>query len=179
METDGARVAEVVCHFIEGLADVASDVAIKTIAVGVSPRDIGIKPDGVKAYVANFGSLFTLASVSVIDIASDTVTSTIGIGGFDALVIALTPDGTKAYVAHTGSPFALGDISVIDTATDTVTTSFGVGNRPIFIAVTPDAAKAYVANVNSDTVSVIDTATDTVISTITVGDQPVDIAIKP
>jgi YVTN family beta-propeller protein len=159
--------------------DVVANRELKRIAVGNSPRDLAILPDSSKAYVANFGSLFTLASVSVLDLASDTVTRTIQIGGFDATLVEVSPNGTELYVGHTGSPFALGDISVLDPASDTVTRSFGVGHRPSIITFTPDGVKAYVANINSDTVSVIDTATDSVVTTVTVGDQPVDIAITP
>ena len=159
--------------------DAVRDVESRRVAVGAGPTDIAIRPDGAKVYVPNSRFSLTLGSVSVIDTASDTVSKTITIGGFDATIVAWNPAGTKAYVGHVGSPYALGDISVVSAASEAVTRSFGVGNRPVAIAFTSDGMKAYVVNTRSDNVSVIDTATDTVSKTVRVSDEPVDIAIVP
>src|SRR5258708_29027162 len=62
------------------------------------------------AYVANVMS----NSVSVIDVATNTLVATVGVGASPSGV-AITPDGSRAYVTNGGSDSA----SVIDVATNT------------------------------------------------------------
>jgi YVTN family beta-propeller protein len=112
------------------------------------------------AYVANMNR----NTVSVIDTATNTVTSTVNVGN-QPEGVAVTPDGTKVYVANMHS----NTVSVIDTATNTVTTTVNVGNTPRGVAVTPDGKKLYVVNFGSNNVSVIDTATNKVTSSVNVG----------
>jgi YVTN family beta-propeller protein len=122
------------------------------------------------AYVANAGS----STVSVIDVASQTVTATVGVGDIP-VGVAATPDGSLAYVVNTGS----NSVSVIDVATQTVTATVGVGASPQGVAVTPDGSLAYVTNVASNNVSVIDVATQAVTETVGVGTNPVGVAVTP
>jgi YVTN family beta-propeller protein len=95
---------------------------------------------------------------SVIDTATNTVTTTIPAGPYP-FAIAITPDGSKVYVTNRGFNFT----QVIDTVTNAVNasvrTGFRAGNA---IAVTPDGTKVYVAGGNLG-VAVIDTATDTLV----------------
>ncbi len=122
------------------------------------------------AYVANLNS----NNVSVIDIATNTVTNTISVGDKPRSV-AITPDGAAAYVTNRES----NSVSVIDVATSTVSATVAVGAYPNNVAITPDGTAAYVTNRASNSVSVIDVATNTVISTITVGNVPNRVAITP
>jgi YVTN family beta-propeller protein len=92
---------------------------------------VAVTPDGATAYVANHGG----NTVSVIDTATNTVTTTITVGSFPHQV-AVTPDGTTAYTGNDGS----GSVSVIDTTTNTVTTTITVGTGPTGVAVTPAPA---------------------------------------
>jgi len=126
-------------------------------------------PGGPYAYVTNFGS----HNVSVIDIATNTIATSIPVGS-QPRGAELSPDETKLYVANWGSY----TVSVIDTATNTVTSTISVGHGPRNIVFSPDGTRAYVTNDGSDSVSVIDTATNTVTS-IPVGDIPNGIAITP
>jgi uncharacterized repeat protein (TIGR01451 family) len=131
---------------------------------------------------ANTGNPFSPSpgnTVSVIDTATNTVTTTIINTASAPFAVAITPDGTRAYV--TGYQNA-GAVSVIDTATNTVTTTIttGIGNFPAAVAITPDGTRAYVANQgNSHNVSVIDTATNSVTTAIPVSTAPSGIAITP
>lgn len=77
------------------------------------------------AYVSNFGS----DSVSVIDLATGTVTNTIGVGT-NPDQVAFSPDGSIAYVVNFGGD----NVSVIDVATETVTNTIGVGTSPTGVA---------------------------------------------
>ena len=116
------------------------------------------------AYVANDIS----ETVSVIDIATNTVAITIPVGDRPTKV-AITPDGTHAYVPQYSST---GIVSVIDTSTNTVVATVAVGDHPSGVAITPDGSRAYVANTLADSISVIDTTTNTVVgSPVPVGDD--------
>jgi YVTN family beta-propeller protein len=117
-------------------------------------------------------------TVSVIDIATNTVVATIPVGAAP-LGVAITPDGTRAYVTN----FSSARVSVIDTTTNTVVAMIPMDN-PDGIAITPDGTRAYVTRELDDVVSVIDTATNTVVAGIPVevaGNvaTPVRVAITP
>ena len=62
-------------------------------------------------------------SVSIIDIATNTVIDTVSVGS-GPTGISATPDGTKVYVTNYGSS----TVSVIDTETKKVTATVNVGN---------------------------------------------------
>jgi len=122
------------------------------------------------AYITNSGS----ATVSVIDITTNKVTSTINVGQYP-YGVAVNPDGTKVYVSKEKS----GTISVIDTAKNKVTATVRVGKNPWGVAVNPMGTKVYVANEGSKTVSVIDTASNKVTATVYVGNYPCGVAVNP
>jgi YVTN family beta-propeller protein len=129
-----------------------------------------VAPSTSRAYVTNLSS----NNVSVIDIATNTVTATVPVGN-GPLGVALKPDGTRAYVTNSSD----NNVSVIDPATNTVVGTVAVGSAPITVAVTPDGTRAYVANHFSHNVSVIDTTTNTVIATVPVQARPQGIDITP
>ncbi len=56
------------------MIDTATNTVTATITVGNGPRSVAITPDGALAYVTNFGA----DTVSVIDTATNTVTTTAG-----------------------------------------------------------------------------------------------------
>ena len=139
-----------------------------TTGVGNSPIGVAFSPDGSRAYVANYGS----NTISVINTATNTVTTTITVG-VQPIDVTVTPDGTRAYVANYGS----NTVSVINTATNTVTTTITVGTHPQRVALDATGTRLYATNYGSNTVSVIDTATNTVTTTVAVGRQPYAIAV--
>src|SRR5659263_88142 len=120
------------------------------------------------AYVTNYGS----NTVSVIDMATNTVTATINAGGYPDGV-AVNPAGTKVYVTYSNGT------SVIDTATNTVTATVNVGTWPYGVAVNPTGTKVYVTYYFDNTISVIDTASNTVTATVNVGIKPSGVAVNP
>ena len=74
----------------------------------------------------------------MIDTATNTVTTTIAVGGRPRGV-SVSPDSSKVYVANSDDD----TVSVINTATNAVTTTVAVGNAPFafgnFIGPTPAA----------------------------------------
>ena len=124
----------------------------------------------INAYVANENN----NTVSVIDTASNTITTTIPVGSIP-ISLVLTPNGASLYVANGGSS----TVSVVDPATNTVVATVPVGNTPFATAVSPSGAFVYVANLRGNSVSVIDTATNTVVATVPVGRNPEGVAITP
>jgi len=104
--------------------DTATNTVTGTISVGNAPQNVAVTPDGSKAYVTNFYD----NTVSVIDRATDTVSTTIPVFGSEPFGVAVTRDGSKAYVAN----FDSNDLSVIDTATNRVTA--GIRSAPVGVA---------------------------------------------
>lgn len=145
--------------------DTTSNSVIATLSVGTglgaSPTGITITPDGSHLYVAASNG------ISVIDTASNTVTTTIALIGGLPNGIAMSPDGTRTYAALAGG----NGVAVINNATNTLvqTVALGSGTNPNGIVVSPDNTKVYASALNGKTVSVIDVASLAVTATVPVG----------
>lgn len=147
-----------------------TETAVAPVTGLSQPFGISITPNGEYAYVTNGGS----ASVSVINTATNTVSSTIPVG-ISPFGVAITPDGEYVYVTNGGSA----SVSVIETATNTITATIIVGIGPYGVAITPNGEYAYITNFGTSTVSVVSTASNMVVATIPVGNSPQGIAITP
>jgi len=149
------------------------------------PYTVTINATGTKAYVTNSNS----STVTIIDIATNTVTGTIG--GFDGPSgFAITPDGSHAYVNNYGGPIAGSGngttVNVVDLNSNTIIGSpITVGQAPASLAITPDGAYVYVisyvdGNPGTGTISIINTKDNTVqLNAITGFSGPFAIAITP
>ncbi|MDD4248563.1 MAG: PKD domain-containing protein, partial [Methanosarcina sp.] len=146
------------------MKDGASSSKTKAITVNAP---IGFKQ---YAYITNAVS----SSVSVIDIATNTVVATVPIESYPEGV-AVSPTRKNVYITSPGSD----TVSVIDTITNNVTATINVGWYPWGVAVTPDGKKVYVANQLSNDVSVIDAKTNNVTTTINFVQDPYGVAVKP
>ncbi len=123
---------------------------IATIPVGATPFGIGVTPDGSRVYVSNS----TGASVSVIDTAAATVTSTITSDvGTTPVGIAIDRSGMYAYVANYGGSgtFRAGTVTRISVA-DGSTTSIDLPSIAatfcyyvLNITLSPDGSTLYAA----------------------------------
>ena len=78
-------------------------------------------PDGSRVFVSNGKD----GTVSVVDVATNKIITTIAVGK-RPWNMAMTPDGGKLYVANGRSD----SVSVIDTATNTKIKDIAVGKRP-------------------------------------------------
>src|SRR3989441_706646 len=138
------------------------------------PESVGANPTTNEIYVSNNGYAtysyqppYNGNTVSVINGATNTVTTTINVGT-NPLGVAVNPSTNKIYVSNSDS----NTVSVIDSTTNTVLSTIQVGSFPLTVAVNPSTNRIYVSNYASNTVSVIDGATNTVVSTIPVGSYP-------
>lgn len=168
------------------IISVATNTVIDTITGFQAPSGMVIMPNGITAYVTNFGVDSDGTSVSVVNLNSNTVTGTIYVGLAPA-ALAITPDGAYVYVSNYGNGNAgTGTVSIIKTSTNQVIKTLMGFSGPYFIAITPDGSKAYVTNFGSygfvsfgTTVMVINTRSNTILTTIPLGMQPCGIAATP
>ncbi len=94
---------------------------------------------GPVAYVADQGD----GTVSVIDVASGTVTSTIPVRpsglvsvlGSDPKGVAFAPDGRTGYVVDDVPNYTTGYVAAIDVASGTVRATIAVGASPVGVAI--------------------------------------------
>nr|WP_277351814.1 protein kinase [Antrihabitans stalactiti] len=132
------------------------------IEVGSNPIAIAIDATTGTAYVTNGGS----GSLSIIDVATATVRSTVKVGKSPAGV-AVDAKRRVAYVVDNGD----NSVSVIDTASASVIDTIEVGGNPWDVAIDADSGVAFVANQDDATLSVIENRA--VVSTIPVGVKPI------
>lgn len=90
--------------------------------------------DAQTAYITNGAS----ASVSVINVTTNSVVSTIPVG-IEPGGVSVSPDGSKVYVTNATAH----SVSVINTATNTVSSTIIVGMDPFHVTISPDGSKAY------------------------------------
>jgi YVTN family beta-propeller protein len=110
------------------------------------PTGVAVAPDKSLLYATNYFA----GTVSVVDLARETVTATVPVGP-DPYGVALSHQGNRLYVAHFGSDL----VSVIDTSKLTVTDTIPVAS-PRGIAVNYDGTRLYVTNFFADSVTVIE-----------------------
>jgi YVTN family beta-propeller protein len=127
---------------------------------------------------AYFGA-FNAADVTVIDGATDAVTTTIDLPS-DPRGIAVDPATDTVYVsvlAATTSSQPM--VEVIDGATDTVTAtiSLPVGSEPYGLAVDSSTDTVYVAEYGAAAVAVIDGSTNSVMTTVSTETEPFALAV--
>jgi len=133
----------------------------ETINVGVWPRAILYDSIDGKIFVANYSS----ASVSVVNPANMTVTSTIPVDSYPTAMCWI-PTSTKLYVLHTPLKGS-GTVTVLDAYTNAYITSINVGVKPLDIVWNSTRNKAYCINGDlTGSVSAIDCSSDEVVATI-------------
>ena len=149
---------------LSGVASVSASAAtgprvIATIPVGSQPWGVAVSPNGAFAYVSNFAS----NSISVIDLSSWSVTSTIA-SIAAPLGIAFTPSGTQAYVSASGT----GSFARINTTTHTLTQTLsgGLCTSPSNIVANPAGGAMYASCGSNNRGASIDTTSQAVSDTL-------------
>jgi len=145
--------------------------------VGSQPTGVdvgGSQVSGLQAaFVCNTGS----GTVSVVDIVTGRVVTTLAVGIRPTYVaIAGNPGDQTAWVTNAGS----NTVSIIDVDALAVIGTVGVGRTPQGIAVsgTPGVdERVWVANRDDDSVTVISVLGFTVLTTVGVADAPIGVAV--
>ncbi len=119
------------------------------------------------AYITNQGS----HDVSVIDLATQQVITTVPVGRSPAGVVASSRAG-KVFVSNPDSK----SISVIDMRTQKVTATLPAGDGPVGIDASRDGTRLYAADWFKDRLLVFDAATNAQLAAIPVGKAPAGVA---
>ncbi|HEY1969818.1 MAG TPA: protein kinase [Pseudonocardia sp.] len=146
----------------------AADPIMAKIDVGRQPGRVALNSAGQAAYVTNYAA----GTVSVINTATNAVTTTIAVGSQPAQVVVT---GDRAYVTNRGS----NSVTVLDTGSNTALHTIPVGTAPTGIALSPDGRTAYVADSGAGTISIVDLATNTVARAVSAGNGPSALAVTP
>lgn len=155
-----------------------------TATVFNQPYTVTINAAGTKAYVSNSNS----TTITVIDTASNTITSTInGFDGPSGMVIL--PGTNTAYVNNYGGPQGLMSgnghtLSIVNLISEMIVGTVNVDLAPAALAVSSDGAYVYSANYvdgnpGTGTVNVIRTSDNTLTTTITGFSGPFSIELTP
>jgi YVTN family beta-propeller protein len=157
--------------------DTASNTVLRNIAVQDGPAEVLASPDGMRIYVPNSGEGGGVGqSVSVIDVATDTVITNIPAGvNCRAIAWVANSAGRFVYVANQGAA----NVTVINHDTLTSPGNVPTGGGPRRLEVSPNNTRVYTSNFQSDSVTVIDAVQRRAIATVPVGDGPRGIAITP
>jgi putative membrane protein len=135
-------------------------------------------PSGPRAFVSNERD----GTVTVIDINTDRVVSTIEVGARPR-GIRTSPDGKIVYVALSFSsqqtPGTINKIAAIDSNTGKVVAQYDAGTDPEQFAVSNDGRRLFISNEDAGTASIVDTHAGAVISTVVVGIEPEGVTISP
>ena len=133
------------------------------------PVHVAIIPASTRAYVVEqFGN-----AVAVIDLASNTITTTIPLtnSGFN---ITVAPNGQRVYAST-----ANGQLFVIDAASNSVVDTLTVGPAANGFAFSPDGSVLYASSRDAGTVTAFRTSDDALLATYTVGGRPQRLAVAP
>jgi len=124
-----------------GPAAQAQPAVIETITVGGHPAAIALNPTTNRFYVG----LDPAAAVAVVDMATNTVITSISTAGFQNLSLAANPVTNRIYI---GQQFAAA-VLVVDGLTDTPITNVPVGGVVSGVVVNPHTDLVYVGRPNN------------------------------
>ena len=138
------------------------------------PYAAAFSKDGGQLWVVNKkGGDSSVGAVSIIDVASRTVTAVVD----DAALVSpegITLTADNAYVANRGA----GDVVVLSIATHEVVTTVSVGGQPRFTTATADGAFVY-ASTDGSSVVKIATSDHSIAATVMVAGSSRNMAITP
>ncbi len=138
------------------------DQTVVPVARGSEGFDVS--PDGKEIWVANAQP----GSVSILDVATKTVTQTIDAGVVGANRLKFTPDGKRVLI----SVLRGGGLVVYDAPGRTLIKRIAFGRGTAGIQVQPDGRRAFVACTPDDDVAVVDLQTLEVVSHVAAGHEP-------
>ncbi len=137
---------------------------VTRIPVGKGPEGIDLSPDGRELWTAHSRD----GGVSIIDVASHTVTAILGLGTKRSNRLRFTPDGRLVLV----SDLDAGNLVVIEAASRKVVKRLSLGKGPSGILIVPDGTRAYVALTGENALAVVDLKTLEVTGRVNTGAGP-------
>ncbi|GAB3313040.1 hypothetical protein GCM10027451_26640 [Geodermatophilus aquaeductus] len=144
------------------------------IAVPPTPGYLAIAPNDRYAYIAHR----TAGVVSVLDLASLSVSAEIPIEAGPPQFVTFSPDGSRAYVTVYDDENTVHAVAFVDTATTEVLQTVDVGLRPYAPEVSPDGTRLYVPLHNEARVQVLDTTSGEQVGSYPVRENPHWIAVS-
>ncbi len=143
------------------------------IVVGVYPHGVVVSPDGARAYVANTGpdngGAAASESISIINVANDSVVGSITVGSAPQ-VVAISPDSRTLFATCSEGLYAA------DTASQRSRLVTKQCSQAHGVAVSPDGRTVYVADTTRNRVLIVDPARRAVIGAVAVGNCPWSVA---
>lgn len=138
---------------VSDLLSATAKVKGTSIVVGVYPHGVAVSPDGARAYVANTGpdngGAAASESISIINVANDTVTGSITVGSAPQ-VVAVSPDSRWVYATCSEGLY------VADTASQRSRLVTDQCSQAHGVAVSPDGKFVYVADTTRGRVLIVD-----------------------
>ena len=154
----------------KGTGSIASFIAQNSGTAPVTATITATPIFPVYAYVTNYAG----SSVSVIDVTTNSVISTVTLGSHPYCA-SVSRDGSRAYVTNNESS----SVSVINTVTNNVVGTIPVGLNPGCVTVSPDGGTIYVVCGSPNAVWVMNTATNAVIAKIPIVSSANEVTISP
>jgi DNA-binding beta-propeller fold protein YncE len=159
------------------LVDPGSGLRLASVAVGDSPHEVSVSPDGTRAAVTNYGTRERPGTtLSIIDLQHPRELRRIdlaphsrphGIAWFAADRIAVTTEGSR-------------HLLLVDAAAGQVAGAIGTQQEGShMVAVSADARRAYVTNLGSGTMTAIDLAAGRKLVDVATGDGSEALALTP
>ena len=145
---------------------------MKQIAVGKGPEGIDISPDGKEVWTA---SRVENGAISIIDTATDKVSSTIPMSAKFANRVKFTVDGKRVLVSDPLSATVL----VYDAASHKLVQKVTTEKGPAGILMSPDGKRAYIACAEGGVVQVLDLASLAITGSVATGNVPDGMAWAP
>ncbi len=134
----------------------------------IAPLVLVATPGPAAGSVCGYVTVLTADTVSVIDVATNTVRGDIPLP--QPLSIAVSPDGSQAYVTTLKTLGAPAGVSIIDTASNRVTLKLQAGPAPRQVLFAADGTVAFVTQgSDTETLVIVDTATRAVTGHVATG----------
>lgn len=160
------------------LIDLGTHEVVATVPTGSGPHEVAVSPDGRLAVATNYGRKGEAgSSLTVIDVASARVVSTIDLGNYRRPHgIEWLADGRHVVVTAEENRALL----TVDITTGKVVSAIDTGESiSHMVVVTPDGSRAFVANIGSGSITAIDLSRKERIRSIPTGDGAEGITITP
>jgi YVTN family beta-propeller protein len=144
---------------------------VTVVPVGKGPEGFDLSPDGKELWAAHSRD----GGVSIIDVATKTVTQTLDLQTKRSNRLKFTPDGAHVLITDLDA----GQLLVLDAHTRKEIKRLTLGKQPEGILIVPDGSRAYVAVSGDNQLAVIDLKTFEITGHIATGNSPDGMAWVP